>query len=169
MYLCSHCLDTRCQVQFPCWKRSLCSVYYSAISSSVMCSQPETVWNIYQVLEKRGRRVGIVSIQALSLLQVCIFYLITSSLNVPCLTSLGDSLVNSTVVFLLPVLSMTRLVSQSPKVPQVPALGVNWHVLGCEVELSHGDANLQRWGGWTNEAYDSLSRPTLGQGWTRWS
>ena len=40
------------------------------------------------------------------------------------LTALGDSLANS-IVFLLPVLSMMGLVSQSPEVPQVPALGVN--------------------------------------------
>lgn len=38
------------------------------------------------------------SIHGLSLLELCIFYPITSYLNVPCLRALGHSLANSTVL-----------------------------------------------------------------------
>lgn len=155
-----------CQVQCPFWNWSLHTVHYSAISSPFLsCTHGQKEGETSITSLKRGKWVGIVNITGV-LSSASVFYVITASFNapclisfVPCLISFEDSLANSTVVFLIPVLSMVSLVLQSPTVPQVPTPGVKWHVLGSEEELSHGDANPQRWEGWTDEGGDSLRGP----------
>jgi len=74
-----------------------------------------------------SKKLCIVSIQGLSVLQVYIFYPITSFLNIPCLTPLEGITWPTALfyIFLFPVLSVMRLVHQSPDVSQVPATGVN--------------------------------------------
>lgn len=151
----------QCQEQFPCWKWSLCSVYcYSAISSPFL-SGTHGQKSIKHLpgpwkQEKVGGywdHTGGLSFASMYFRTNYFFFecpLCNSSWGQPekHLFSFQCRLQQGSWVRAL------RCLRSQPWV----FINMFW---GCELQLSHGDGNLQRRGGWTDQVCDTWSGSTV--------